>query len=118
MPAARITDPFLRSVAGSTRATAYHMMNKAAHSADKAFVTWLDAIENVFVRSDDHISDTWFDMIVINEGGDNHTIPSLSVTPDGRLRIVCGSHGHCNVRGDVPWSPARCLHVGAALPGS
>ena len=107
MATANVSEPFLLSEAGSTRGTAYHMTNKAVRVADTTIVTWLDAVANVCVRSYDHAHDAWSDTVMLDEGCDNHTNPSLSVTPDGHLRIVYGPHGWYNPTADAPWRLGR-----------
>ena len=83
-----ISAPFELSDAGSTRATAYHMTNKAIRIGQTTHVTWLDAVAHVRVRSYDHAANRWSETTTLDEGCDNHTNPALSATADGRLRIA------------------------------
>src|SRR3569832_316442 len=92
MPAIRLSEPFLLSEAGSTRATAYHMTNKAIRLGQTTHVTWLDAVAGVRVRSFDHAAGQWSPTVVVDEGCDNHTNPALAVTPEGHLRLAYGPH--------------------------
>ncbi|MHB9024583.1 MAG: BNR-4 repeat-containing protein [Armatimonadota bacterium] len=87
------SEPFLLSNAGSTRATAYEVANKAVRIGGHTHVTWLDAVARVCVRTYDHAVDRWQDTVYIDEGIDNHTNPCLSVTPEGTLRLAYGPHG-------------------------
>lgn len=91
-PLAKVSDPFLLSDAGSTRATAYCMANKAVRVGSKTHVVWLDAITVIQARTYDHDSDTWSDVYTLGQGCDNHANPALSATPDGFLRVAYGPH--------------------------
>lgn len=107
MPRIEISEPFLLSDAGSTRATAYHMTNKSIRLGDTTHVTWLDAVAGVRVRSFDHKTNQWSATLALDEGSDNHTNPSLSITPEGRLRVAYGPHAYWDPIGREPWNQAR-----------
>ena len=84
----RVSEPFCLSESGSTRATAYTMTNKSVRVGDSTFVTWLDAVSGVRLRSYDHATRQWSQTVELDEGSDNHGNPSLSVAPDRRLRVA------------------------------
>ena len=102
-----ISAPFELSDAGSTRATAYHMTNKAIRIGQTTHVTWLDAVAHVRVRSYDHAANRWSETTTLDEGCDNHTNPALSATADGRLRIAYGPHSFWDPLGRTIWNQGR-----------
>ncbi|MCX5662902.1 MAG: hypothetical protein NTW19_24730 [Planctomycetota bacterium] len=107
MPRVTLSEPFELSDAGSTRATAYHMTNKAVRIGQTTHVTWLDAVAGVRVRSFDHATSQWSATLALDEGCDNHTNPALSAAPDGRLRIAYGPHSFWDPLGRPPWNHGR-----------
>ena len=88
-----LSEPYMLSTTGSTRATAYKMTNKAVRIGDLTHVTWLDAVARVMAATYDHASGAWSPPVFIGEGIDNHTNPALSAAPDGQLRLAYGPHG-------------------------
>ena len=91
-PLATVSEPFLLSDAGSTRATAYVMANKAVRVGSKTHVVWLDAVSVIQARTYDHDTNAWSETFTLDQGYDNHANPALSATPDGRLRVAFGPH--------------------------
>ncbi len=88
-----VSQPFLLSDAGSTRATAYDIANKSVRAGDVTTATWLDAVSAVCARPYDHRTGTWGETLRLGEGADNHCNPALTAAPDGRLRVAYGPHG-------------------------
>ena len=107
MCAVELSKPFLLSECGATRASAYHMSNKSIRIGDTTFVTWLDAVSGIRVRSYDHQGGSWSDTVGLDEGCDNHANPSLAVTPEGKLRVAYGPHGFWGDRSMLAWNHGR-----------
>jgi len=81
---------------------------------ERTYVTWLDALSAVRIRSFDHGSGEWSETHSIDDGFDNHCSPALSATPDGRLRIAYGPHGYRK----GGWNCGRFKLIESAEPGS
>jgi hypothetical protein len=88
-----ITQPFLLSETGSTRATSYSVSNKSITVDGKTHVVWLDAVSVVCTRTYHHETGTWGQTHRLFEGCDNHACPTLTIDRDRRLRLVYGPHG-------------------------
>ncbi len=54
-----VSEPFCLSENGSTRASAYTMTNKSVRIGEVTYVTWLDTVSGIRVRSYDHRREEW-----------------------------------------------------------
>ncbi len=92
-----MADAFLLSSTGSGRATAYIESPKIITFRGKTHVTWLDSPPEGFrirIRTLDHVTGRWSDVVTVGEAVDNHGGPALTVDAAGYLHIVYYSHHH------------------------
>lgn len=69
--------------------------NKIVTFDGKTHVVWQDSREGRYfarVRTLEHSSETWLPGEVLMEGVDEHSRPTIAVTPDGILHVVMGGH--------------------------
>jgi hypothetical protein len=108
----KFLQPFCLSDTGSTRATAYNWGNKILTVDGKTHVVWLDAVATICGRSYDHQTQTWGEMVRIDDGCDNHACPCITADAAGHIRLTFGPHGWNGAwnEGRVKWK--RSLHPG------
>lgn len=80
------------STNGSTRATAYMMSNKIISTNEKIYVSWLDRVADIQIKSYDKKSDSWSETFLIGTGVDNHSGPAITMDSKGYLHAVFGPH--------------------------
>lgn len=90
MAGIQISEPMRLSRRGSTRATAYGFANKSVRIGDITHAVWVDEVSSVMAASFDHRTHAWSAACHVDEGKDNHTCPTLTAAPDGRLRVAYG----------------------------
>lgn len=69
--------------------------NKIVSFNGKTHVVWQDAYQGRYfarVRTLDHENQTWLKGEVLMEGVDEHSRPTLAITPDGILHVIMGGH--------------------------
>lgn len=99
--------PIVLTEDGCDRATAYHMSNKIVRRDDGVFITWLDSsYKNIVARVEPDTGEVTARKYV-GQGFDNHCGAAMTMSSDGRLHIVCGSHhtGLLYRAGDDPADP-------------
>lgn len=109
----RFQDPFLLSLHGSTRATAYGFSNKSVTVDGRTHVVWLDAVAEVRGRTYDWDTAEWSPTHSIFTGSDNHTSPALTVDRDRHIHIAGGPHGYYR-----DWNQARFRWLCSREPNS
>ncbi len=80
------------STIGSTRATAYAASNKIITAKGKVFVTWLDHVSDIRVKTYDVAAGTWGETVLVGKGVDNHGGPAMTMDSRGYLYVVFGPH--------------------------
>ena len=111
------------STGGSTRATAYGMSNKIITANGKVFVTWLDHVSDIRVKTYDVAAGTWGETVLLGKGADNHGGPAMTIDSRGYLYVVFGPHnGPFQFRRSsrpydaTKWEPVRRFGSGATYP--
>jgi len=69
--------------------------NKIVTFEGKTHVVWQDSFQGRYfarVRTLDHPTNEWLPGVVLMEGVDEHSRPTIAVTPDGLLHIIMGGH--------------------------
>lgn len=69
--------------------------NKIVTSGEKTHVVWQDSHQGRYfarVRTLDRATGTWLPGAVLMEGVDEHSRPTIAMTPDGVLHVVMGGH--------------------------
>jgi len=94
---------------GCDRATAYHMSNKIVRRGEELYVTWLDAAYRNIVARVDPANGAVLGAVAVAQGFDNHCGAAMTLTPDGQLHVVAGSHsgGFVYRSGDAPLDEGR-----------
>ena len=77
---------------GCDRATAYHMSNKIVRRDRTLFVTWLDSRYRNVVATVDPDTGAVREQVLVGQGFDNHCGAAMTMTSDGVLHVVNGSH--------------------------
>lgn len=109
----RLSEPFVLSTTGSTRATSYNWGNKILTRDGKTHVVWLDAVATICGRTYDHSTGEWGDTVRIDEGSDNHSAPCITADEAGHIRLTYGPHGW-----NANWNQARIKWRRTTRPGS
>ncbi|MDP6443207.1 MAG: BNR-4 repeat-containing protein [Pirellulaceae bacterium] len=89
--------PFLLSLQGSGRATAYVEANRIITRGDRTHVTWLDSTADGFrvrIRTLDRARNQWSPVYAVGPAFDNHGGPALTIDKDGFLHTVYYPHHH------------------------
>ncbi|MCE9591347.1 MAG: BNR repeat-containing protein [Planctomycetes bacterium] len=120
MPSPDISAPFRLSRRGSTRATAYGFANKSVRVGDTTHAVWLDGVSSVMAASFDHRAGAWSSPVYVDDGRDNHTCPTLTAAPDGRLRLAYGPRSCPDPFSNEPmnaWAMGKFRMLQSAAPG-
>jgi hypothetical protein len=122
LPHVSMTAPIALAADGCDRATAYHMSNKILRREDGIYVTWLDVGYRIMVGRVTAAGELEF-AYPLAQGIDNHCGAALAATPDGRMHVVVGSHGHgfIHLFTESPaqpgsWSLPASIGIGATYP--
>jgi len=89
----RVASETTLSTHGSTRATLYNWANKIVTHEGRTHVGWLDYLAWNRMRTLDHATGEWGEVVTVGDGFDNHSGPALAIDEHGRLHAMVGAHG-------------------------
>jgi hypothetical protein len=89
---------------GCDRATAYHQAGKIVRTSKGVFVTWLDADYRCVLAQLDETGRV-LQQYPIAQAWDNHCGAAMTMTADGVVHVVSGSHGMAfmYIKSATPW---------------
>ncbi len=96
--------PVTLTTQGCDRSTAYHQANKIVRTERGVFVTWLDNQYRCVLAQIDEAGKV-VQEYPFSQQWDNHCGAAITLTPDGVLHMVSGSHGMAfmYIKSATPW---------------
>ncbi len=96
--------PVTLTTEGCDRSTAYHQANKIVRTSKGVFVTWLDSEYRCVLAQLDEAGGV-VQQYPFAKAWDNHCGAAITMTPDGELHMVSGSHSMAflYLRSKTPW---------------